>query len=230
MMPIRFPLAALTAAGLILAPLALAAQTAAPAPADPSTAAQEAEKAVKAAGEAATGAAAEAAGAAVEGAEGAAKTLGERLQGAADKAKEAADKAKEAAAAAAVAAKTAADEVAADARNIAENATTVVGLDGHAFQLDADTVLSSSLTGKTVTTSDGAEAGTISDLIISLDGRVEGIILNMGGFMGYGGRNVAVGVDRLQIRDVIAGVPQLEIKATKAELDATPDFAPVKPQ
>ncbi|MBL9058747.1 MAG: PRC-barrel domain-containing protein [Mangrovicoccus sp.] len=180
---------------------------------------------MKAAGEAATGAAAEAA---VEGAQGAARTLGEKLQGAADKAKEAADAAKAAAAAAAVAAKTAADQVAADARNIAENATTVVGLDGQAFQLDGDTVLSSSLTGKTVTTSDGAEAGTISDLIISLDGRVEGIILNMGGLVGFGGRNVAVGVDRLQIREVIAGVPQLEIDATKAALDATPEFAPVK--
>lgn len=219
-MPSRFPLAALTAAGLVLTPLAVPAQTSAPSPT-----AQEAADAVKAAGEAATGAAAEAA---VEGAQGAARTLGEKLQGAADKAKEAADAAKAAAAAAAVAAKTAADQVAADARNIAENATTVVGLDGQAFQLDGDTVLSSSLTGKTVTTSDGAEAGTISDLIISLDGRVEGIILNMGGLVGFGGRNVAVGVDRLQIREVIAGVPQLEIDATKAALDATPEFAPVK--
>ena len=34
------------------------------------------------------------------------------------------------------------------------------------------------------------------------------------------------GADRLLISDVVAGVPRLEITATKAAIEATPDFVP----
>ena len=73
--------------------------------------------------------------------------------------------------------------------------------------------------------SDGVEVGTVGDLILSLDGKVDGIVLNTG-LLGIGGRNIAVGADRLLISDVVAGVPRLEITATKAAIEATPDFVP----
>ena len=202
-MPTRPVLAALLTAGLTLAPLAVPAQE----PTPPGQAVRDTATAVEGAAENAG-----------EAAGDAAKTLGERLQ-------EAAEKARDAAAAAVTATTTAAEEAGTTVENAAENATTVVGLDGREFVMDGNTVLSSAVVGQPVMSSDGVEVGTIGDLILSLDGKVDGIVLNTG-LLGIGGRNIAVGADRLLISDVVAGVPRLEITATKAAIEATPDFVP----
>ncbi len=151
-----------------------------------------------------------------------ARTLGERLQDAAEMARDAA-----AEAIGASPTSPAPDGAAPDAPPAGVPATPVggVGLDGRRFLLAGETVLSGAVLGHPVMTSDGVEAGTIRDLILSRDLRVEGIVLNTG-VPGVGGRNIAIGADRLLVRDVVSGVPRLEVSATKAALDTTPDFAP----
>jgi sporulation protein YlmC with PRC-barrel domain len=151
---------------------------------------------------------------------------GQTVRDAATAVEGAAENAGEAAGNAAVTATTTtAEEAGTKVENAAENATTVVGLDGREFRMGGNTVLSSAVIGQPVMSSDGVEVGTVGNLILSLDGRVDGIVLNTG-LLGIGGRNIAVGADRLLISDVVSGVPRLEITATKAAIEATPDFAP----
>lgn len=144
-------------------------------------------------------------------------TLGERLQDAAEQARDAAEDV--------IDSTTSAAREAVDGGDTAPDTITATGLDGRAFHLGGDTVLSSAVLGQPVMTSDGVEAGTVRDLILSMDGRLDGIVLNTG-VLGVGGRNVAIGADRLMFSDVVAGVPRLAVSATKAALDTTPDFAP----
>ena len=52
---------------------------------------------------------------------------------------------------------------------------------------DANTILAKELIGQTVTAPDKAKIGSISDLILSKDGKtVEGFVIGVGGFLGIG--------------------------------------------
>ena len=64
---------------------------------------------------------------------------------------------------------------------------------------DANTILAKDLIGLTVYAPDKAKIGSISDLILSKDGRtVEGFLIGVGGFLGIGEKSVALKMDRLQ--------------------------------
>src|ERR1700694_757943 len=59
---------------------------------------------------------------------------------------------------------------------------------GHILVQDANTILAKELIGQTVYAPDKAKIGSISDLILSKDGRtVEGFVIGVGGFLGIGG-------------------------------------------
>ena len=65
---------------------------------------------------------------------------------------------------------------------------------------DANTVLAKELIGQTVYAPDKTKIGSISDLILSKDGKtVEGFVIGVGGFLGIGEKSVALKLDRLQI-------------------------------
>src|SRR5438045_7320518 len=66
---------------------------------------------------------------------------------------------------------------------------------------DANTVLAKQdLIGQTVYAPDKAKIGSISDLILSKDGKtVEGFVIGVGGFLGIGEKSVALKIDRLKM-------------------------------
>jgi sporulation protein YlmC with PRC-barrel domain len=88
-----------------------------------------------------------------------------------------------------------------------------------------ESVLARDLIGQTVTTPDNARIGTISDLVLSKDGRsVDGFVIGVGGFLGIGERNVALKMDKLKIAPAADGSVRLTADLNKEELAHAPAF------
>jgi hypothetical protein len=97
---------------------------------------------------------------------------------------------------------------------------------GQILVQDANTVLAKQdLIGQTVYAVDKAKIGSISDLILSKDGKtVEGFVIGVGGFLGIGEKSVALKMDRLKMTSLPDGTMQLSMDMTKDELSNTPTF------
>ena len=90
---------------------------------------------------------------------------------------------------------------------------------------DPNTVLAKELIGQTVYAPDKAKIGSISDLILSKDGKtVEGFVIGVGGFLGIGEKSVALKIDRLKMTAGPNGSFELAMDAKKEELTNTPTF------
>lgn len=85
------------------------------------------------------------------------------------------------------------------------------------------------LLGAKVHNADGQIIGDVEDLILNANNQVEGVILGVGGFAGFGEKRIAVSLPALVIKNesgvVIVSLPQ----ATKATLDALPAFERKQP-
>jgi PRC-barrel domain len=87
------------------------------------------------------------------------------------------------------------------------------------------TILTRDLIGHTVTAPDNTKIGTISDLLLSRDGRtVEGFVMGVGGFLGIGERNVALKMDQLKITPKAEGGLNLVSDLKTEELSNAPAF------
>jgi hypothetical protein len=81
------------------------------------------------------------------------------------------------------------------------------------------------LIGQTVYAPDKAKIGSISDLILSKDGKsVEGYVIGVGGFLGIGEKSVALKLDKLKMASGANGAMALSMDMTKDELSNTPTF------
>jgi len=103
---------------------------------------------------------------------------------------------------------------------------------GQILVQDANTVLAKQdLIGQTVFASDKAKIGSISDLILSKDGKtVEGFLIGVGGFLGIGEKSVALKIDRLKMTSGANGAMELAMDITKDELTNAPTFKSKKDQ
>jgi len=85
------------------------------------------------------------------------------------------------------------------------------------------------LLGAKVHNAEGAIIGDVEDLILNANNQIEGVILGVGGFAGFGEKRIAVALPALQIKNesgvVIVSLPQ----ATKETLDALPAFERKQP-
>ena len=97
---------------------------------------------------------------------------------------------------------------------------------GQILVQDANTVLAKQeLIGQTVYAVDKAKIGSISDLILSKDGKtVEGFLIGVGGFLGIGEKSVALKMERLKMTAGPDGTLQLAMDMTKDELSNAPVF------
>jgi sporulation protein YlmC with PRC-barrel domain len=97
---------------------------------------------------------------------------------------------------------------------------------GQIVAQDADTILASrDFIGQTVYAPDKAKIGSISDLILSKDGKtVQGFVIGVGGFLGIGERNVALNMDKLKMSHNADGSVLLTMDMTKDELSNAPPF------
>lgn len=102
-------------------------------------------------------------------------------------------------------------------------------VDGQITMQDADTVLAEDLLGATVYNGSNENVGDINDLIIGLDGTVEGVVIGVGGFLGLGEKDVAVEMAALDVVDM-EGSTRIVTSASKADLEAAQEFVSVADQ
>jgi len=88
-------------------------------------------------------------------------------------------------------------------------------------------VLTSDLVDQTVYNSandDAASIGTVKDVVLNPDGSAKAAIIGVGGFLGVGEKNVAVGLDQLSWAEKPNKKRWLVIATSKEELDKAPAF------
>jgi sporulation protein YlmC with PRC-barrel domain len=105
-------------------------------------------------------------------------------------------------------------------------ATSQAPAPGGYFSAAPEQVLASSVLGKTVYTGSdeqGEAIGDVNDVVINASGGAEAMVIGVGGFLGIGEKDVAVGFDRVSWSDR-DGQRIIVVSATKEELQAAPEF------
>ena len=95
--------------------------------------------------------------------------------------------------------------------------------------------------GTNVLGPDNAKVGSVSDLLFDKNGKIDGLIVGVGGFLGMGEKNVAIDMTAFEVvpyRSASAGSNtanddptrvNLKVSWTKDELKAAPDFQYYRP-
>lgn len=92
--------------------------------------------------------------------------------------------------------------------------------------VDTDS-LSSRLIGFPIYSSAAADAeriGEINDLIINEQGQIAAVVVGVGGFLGVGEKNVAVGYDQLQFTTADDNTERVVLETTREALNAAPEI------
>ncbi|WP_050524341.1 PRC-barrel domain-containing protein [Pseudorhodobacter wandonensis] len=86
-------------------------------------------------------------------------------------------------------------------------------------------ITSEALTGATVYDATDADIGEISNLVLTTDGKIEGVIVDVGGFLGMGEKPVKVDMAELQVlRRNDGGDLRVFVPMTKENLEAMPTY------
>lgn len=96
--------------------------------------------------------------------------------------------------------------------------------DGYMTAEMAD-ITSEALTGATVYDATDSDIGKVSNLVVSADGNIEGVIIDVGGFLGMGEKPVRVDMTDLEVlrRDDGADL-RVYVSMTKENLEALPTY------
>jgi sporulation protein YlmC with PRC-barrel domain len=84
----------------------------------------------------------------------------------------------------------------------------------------ADQLTAENLVGTTVYGANDTNVGDISDIVLSQDGKVDAVLIDVGGFLGIGSKTVAVGMDKLSFLQDADNNRYLYTTFTKEQLDA----------
>ncbi len=101
------------------------------------------------------------------------------------------------------------------------NTSTSVSAD-----ISKDDVLASDFIGKTIYTSvnDDAETiGDVDDVVLNPDGKIDAVVVSVGGFLGMGDKKVALPFDRLSMQQK-DGEKWIVADTSSDELDQMPEF------
>ena len=104
-----------------------------------------------------------------------------------------------------------------------ENPPTPV--EGQIILQDKATFLASAIIGSSVYSPSDESVGDVNDLVIKPTGEIEAIVVGVGGFVGFGEKNVAIALNRFTMEPTedLAST-KLILNATKEELQAAPAF------
>jgi len=114
-------------------------------------------------------------------------------------------------------------------KNTAQTTTTTTTQSGASgltvSGIDANNVMmASNMIGTTVYSTNNENVGDINDIIIGKDGRVEGVVIGVGGFLGLGEKDVLIPLDRIQFSRDDNNNQRLVIASTKQDLENAPAF------
>lgn len=111
----------------------------------------------------------------------------------------------------------------------AENAPVGTSTLNFVDQQNPSEVLGTDFVGTPVTTIDGQQIGKISNLVFDKDGRIELVVIGVGGFLGIGEKEVAVPFDAVK-SETTNNKDVFVIDATKDQLKAAPSFKTLNDQ
>ena len=87
----------------------------------------------------------------------------------------------------------------------------------------AKIMTASDFIGKTVFAPDGTSIGEVNDFFVTNDGKVQAVVIGVGGFLGVGEKDVAVSMPSIQMQPDGENI-KLVINATKEELTDAPTY------
>ncbi|OYX45336.1 MAG: hypothetical protein B7Z02_01875 [Rhodobacterales bacterium 32-67-9] len=97
-------------------------------------------------------------------------------------------------------------------------------IDGQIVMQSQETVLARDLLGARVDNPANEKVGDINNLIVNLDGTIEGVVIGVGGFLGMGEKDVAIEMATLSMQETAPGRVRLILASTREELEAAPAF------
>ncbi len=89
-----------------------------------------------------------------------------------------------------------------------------------ATQLQPGQIRATQMDGATVYDAQNQKVGDIKDIILDRDGKVAAVVLDVGAFLGVGGKYVAVGMNDLKITQDNNNKPRFTVDMTKDQLKA----------
>ncbi|MDF1606925.1 PRC-barrel domain-containing protein [Hoeflea sp. YIM 152468] len=89
----------------------------------------------------------------------------------------------------------------------------------------AEELTADNLIGRTVYSANDENIGEVGDVLLTSDNKVEGFILDVGGFLGMGEKQVAVSPENLDIRADANGDLTLFTPFTEDQLEAQPEYS-----
>ena len=111
-----------------------------------------------------------------------------------------------------------------DTTNMATADQAAQPVPGQIVMQSENTVLAKDLIGSNVYSEDGESIGDINNLIVNLDGSVEGVVIGVGGFLGMGEKDVAIEMASLTVTTDENANTRLMTSAKKADLEAANAF------
>ena len=98
-------------------------------------------------------------------------------------------------------------------------------VEGRISMQDENTLLASDLMGATIHSPSDESIGEVGDMIVDLDGTVQGVVIGVGGFLGMGEKAVAIEMSSLELTPPDdTGEMRLTLSTTREELEAAPEF------
>jgi ribosomal 30S subunit maturation factor RimM len=113
----------------------------------------------------------------------------------------------------------------ADSGTAATDTTTTAAIDRSTLtELSTDSIKAEELVGTTVYGANDETIGEIGDIVLTSDGKIDAYIIDVGGFLGMGEKEVAVGSDNLSFMADKDGNKYLYTNFTKEQLEAVPTY------
>ncbi len=94
--------------------------------------------------------------------------------------------------------------------------------------MTADQMVSSKIVGTSVYNTNNDKIGEVNDLILDSNGKVAGVVIGVGGFLGMGERNVAVSYTSVKFSKDNRGYERITVPATKDQLKAMTPYDSTK--
>lgn len=101
-------------------------------------------------------------------------------------------------------------------------------VEGQITMQSDETILTSDLIDGQIENAAGEAVGKVKDVIVSLDGSVEGVVIGVGGFLGMGEKSVAIEMSSLSVAADEEGNAKLVTAATREDLEAAQAFVTVE--
>jgi sporulation protein YlmC with PRC-barrel domain len=94
------------------------------------------------------------------------------------------------------------------------------------LSFSADQVRASTLLGKEIFGPDDQSIGEVSDLVLQKDGETRAALIDVGGFLGVGEKEIAIPFDQIEVQQAQdqGGEPRLTIAMSREELEQLPAF------